>query len=56
MPIHIEQIVTDVVTEPEPSESGHAADPRFVEQMKFEAQLLRVERLRRRLAAEGFDD
>jgi len=56
MPVHIEQIVTEVVAEPEAAESGHAADSRFIEQAKIEVQLLRMERLRRRLAAEGFDD
>ena len=56
MPINIEHVVTEVITEPDPSTGGDAIDKRWTEQLQLEAHLKQSERYTRRLRAEDFDD
>ena len=56
MTTHIEHAVTEVIPEPEPSESGTPRDTRWTEQEKIMATLTRHDRLKRRVQAEGMDD
>lgn len=56
MTTHIEHAVTEVIPEPDPSESGTARDTRWIEQEKIMATLARYDRLKRRVQAEGMDD
>ena len=56
MTTHIEQVVTEVIPEPETSESDDAPDPRWHDQEKHQAMIGRCERLAQRVRAEGFDD
>ncbi len=56
MTTHIEQIVTEVIPEPETSESGETTDKRWYEQEHYQAMMVHCERLRVRVQAEGFDD
>ena len=56
MTIRVDQVVSEVVPEPEPSESGESGEERWVAEEKILAALARQERLKRRVAAEGFDD
>ena len=56
MTTHVERVVTEVIPEPETSESGESPDPRWHDQEKSEAMMTRRERLAERVRAEGFDD
>ncbi len=56
MTTHIEHIVTEVIPEPETTESGETADKRWHEQENHQAIMARFERLATRVQAEGFDD
>ena len=59
MPTHIEHVVTDVITEPTPRTAAgeaSAADQRWNEQQKMQAERKRMERYSSRLSAECFDD
>lgn len=55
MPTHIEEFVTEVISEPDSGDDG-VQDKRFCDQIKTEAALKHIERVRRRLSAESFDD
>ena len=56
MPTHIDHIVTEVITEPEPSTEGDSEDKRWSEQLKAEAFMKQTERHYQRLRAVSFDD
>ena len=56
MSTHIDYAVTEVIPEPEQTEEGGQVDPRWREAEKLTATLRQQQRLRQRVAAEGFDD
>ena len=56
MTLHIEHAITEVIPEPEPSESGEPVDKRWTEQDKVKAAMDHWERMSLRLHAEGMDD
>ncbi len=56
MPVHIDQVVTEIFTEAESESDEEAVDKRWSEQIKVEAFLKQTERHNSRLKAEGFDD
>jgi hypothetical protein len=56
MTTHVGRLVSEVIPEPDTSESGESPDPRWHDQEQHEALMARRERLAERVRAEGFDD
>lgn len=56
MTTHIEHVVTEVIPEPETSESGETPDTRWHEQEKYEGMIAHCERMAERVRADGFYD
>ena len=56
MTIRVDRAVTDVVPQPETLAETDGADPRFDELQQLRDALRRLERLEKRIRAEGFDD
>lgn len=56
MPTHIDQVVTEVIPEPESRHESGDGDKRWQESMQVEAILKQSERKYRRICAGGFDD
>ncbi|MCO6457751.1 MAG: hypothetical protein J5I93_20800 [Pirellulaceae bacterium] len=55
MTTHIQRAISDVTVEPD-RPRDEPADQRWEEQARFERMQRRLERLRQRTRAEGFDD
>ncbi len=58
MPTYIEHLVTEIVPRSDAATEGgeNDGDKRWQQAEQLQAQLKRLERLERRLNAEGFDD
>jgi hypothetical protein len=57
MTIRAEQVISDVIPEPEPpSPAGDQGEQRWQNQERIRAAVAEQERLKLRVAAEGFDD
>ncbi len=56
MTTYIDQIVTEVVVQPEQSSSGESNDKRWLETQKIEAVIKAQYERQYRLQAEGLDD
>jgi len=56
MTTRVEHVVSEVVPQPEPSESEEQSDDRWTFEDRVAATMARQERLKWRVAAEGFDD
>jgi hypothetical protein len=56
MTIYIDQIVTEVVVQPEQSSTGESTDKRWLETQKIEAVVKGQHERHYRLQAEGLDD
>ena len=57
MTIRAEQVISEVIPEPEPpSPAGDQGDQRWQNQERIRAAVAEQERLKLRVAAEGFDD
>lgn len=56
MTTRVERVISEVVPQQEASESGERNDERWSAEDKIEAAVAHHERLKLRVAAEGFDD
>ncbi len=56
MTTRVERVISEVIPQQEPSESGERGDERRSAEEKVKAAMAHHERLKLRVSAEGFDD
>lgn len=56
MTAYIERIITEVVVQPENSETGEGTDPRWLDAQKITAVMKNQQQQQDRINAEGLDD